>query len=194
ALEARYVIQRSHSLNFARFVSVPENRSGLLAARRVAACVGARRRKRVLNPLYLHGPSGTGKTHLVSALVGEAVRRAPDLVVTLIPAGDFASLAGSSEDPAGNGSGALEAARQGDLLIVEDLQYLPARAAGAFGQLVDDLRARQIQMVFTASTGPGGLDLPARLTSRLAGGLVVGLEPLPAAGRLALLEARARQR
>jgi chromosomal replication initiator protein len=180
-------------MTFARFVPAPENRSGLLAVRRVAAGLCARRYQRSLNPLYLHGPAGTGKTHLVTALIEDVTGRATDVVVTNLAAGDWA-LVDSTRKAQAQPAGTLEAARQSDLVVVEDLQYLPARAATAFGRLVDDLLARRVQMVFTASAGPAGLDLPTRLTSRLAAGLVVGLEPLAEAGRLALLEAQAQRR
>src|SRR5262245_52439385 len=184
APEAKSAFPRSPALDFAQFVPLPENLAARAAVRCVAACLGARRRRRVHNPLYLHGPAGTGKTHLVSALVEEATRRVPDLIVTMLSAGAFA-------EPT---DGTPSAARPGDLFVVEDVQYLPARAAERFGWLLDDLLARQVQMIFTATTSPRGLDLPARLSSRLASGLVVGLEPLPASSRLALLEAKARQR
>jgi chromosomal replication initiator protein len=50
-------------------------------------------------------------------------------------------------------------------------------------------------MIFTASTGPGQLaHLPARLTSRLAGGLVVSLQPFSPASRLAFLRDRVQRR
>ena len=88
-----------------------------------------------------------------------------------------------------------------DLLIVEDLQHLATRQSNqaavieSLVQRFDDLLARQRQMVFTASTGPARIaHLPARLVSRLASGLVIGLEPLGTAGRLALLQDKAQQR
>jgi chromosomal replication initiator protein len=82
---------------------------------------------------------------------------------------------------------------------VEDLQHLPARAVEALVQLLDYLHARQRLVVVTALAGPQqlghrGVRFPARLTSRLAGGLVVGLEPLQAASRLALLLDKAQRR
>jgi chromosomal replication initiator protein len=50
-------------------------------------------------------------------------------------------------------------------------------------------------MVFTAAVGPRHLTgLPNRLVSRLAGGLVVGIEALSAGSRLALLRDRAQRR
>src|SRR5205823_6461350 len=80
-------------------------------------------------------------------------------------------------------------------LIVEDLQHLPARAADALVRVVDFRLPRRMPLVVTATAGPGRLTaLPARLTSRLGGGLVVGLEPLSPASRRHVLEQLAEQR
>jgi chromosomal replication initiator protein len=166
---------------FTRWVATPENRPARLAADRVVECVCSGRQRRAVNPLFLHGPAGTGKTHLTEALVGEVTRCRPELAINLLSANDFAALP-------------LPEA-EGDLVVVEDLQHLPVRAAEAFVQIFDGCLARQQQMVFTATVGPGRLThLPARLTSRLACGLVVGLLPMGPASRLAFLQDRAARR
>ena len=163
----------------------------------LAACLASGRLHRAANPLYLHGPAGTGKTDLVSVLIEEVARRAPDQVVNVLQAGDLEACFRSRDGTPADESDLLQAARQSDLLIVEDVQHLPARGptAEALVQLFDYRQARQRQMVFTATVGPGQLaHLPARLLSRLGCGLVAGLEPLQAASRLALLEDKAQRR
>jgi chromosomal replication initiator protein len=173
---------------FTHWVTTPENRFACVAVRRVADCVASRRRRRTVNPLFLHGPAGTGKTHLVNALAADVTRRCPDLIVCLLPAADCRP----EETPADEW---LAAARECDLLVIEDVQHLPERSTEALVGVIDDRQARGRQMVFTASPGPGQLTrLPARLTSRLACGLVVGLEPLAPASRLAFLEDQAQRR
>ena len=54
---------------FAQWISLPENRSAQTAVERVADALRARRSPRAFNPLFLHGPSGGGKSHLVAALL-----------------------------------------------------------------------------------------------------------------------------
>src|SRR5262249_32641204 len=98
-------------------------------------------------------------------------------------------------DADGQPSATLAELRQADLLAVEDLQHLAPQAVEPLIQTLDRRLARQQQMVFTATQGPGRLtQFPARLTSRLASGLVVGLLPLSPESRRAYLAERARQR
>jgi chromosomal replication initiator protein len=92
----------------------------------------------------------------------------------------------------------VEEAQQCDLLILEDLQHLPVPAAESLVQIIDYRQAHQRPMVFTGTTGPRhlahrGVRFPARLTSRLAAGLVVALEPLKIGSRQRFLEELAQR-
>ncbi len=191
---------RIENLTFARFLPTPENHPALLAVREIAASVSTGRYRRALNPLYVHGPTGVGKTHLMAALVAEATRQAPQLIVTVWQAGDLEEMAAAQENSA-EAIESLYAAKQSDLLIVEDLQRISRRgrvddpAGEVLLKIFDYLHARQRQLVFTAAVGLRELgDLPARLVSRLGCGLVVGIRPLPFPSRLALLQHKAQCR
>jgi chromosomal replication initiator protein len=178
---------------FARFTVATENRAALLAVQSVAACVCSGRPRRAENPLLLHGPPGVGKSHLVSALIAEVTRSAPYLIVNVLAAGDLVALdEPEPDDP-------FENARRCDVLVIEDVQHLPMRSAENLTQLVDYLLVRDRQLVFTANAGPQQLNhrgqrFPARLSSRLASGLVIHLPPLSVTGRLALLKDQAQRR
>jgi len=185
-----------------RYVQTPENRSALLAVRDVAACICSGKSRRATNPLYLHGPAGTGKTHLITALVEEVTRQSPQMIVTVLQAGDLEEM-GRAWETSSEAADGLAAVKESDLFVVEDLQHLSKRrrddSAHATSQLLvqicDYLCARQRQLVFTATVGPR--DLPhrvARLGSRLGCGLVVGLRPIQTGSRLALLQDKAQRR
>lgn len=167
------------SSHWCGFLVLGENRVAARAVRAAGRAVIAGKRP-AANPLVLHGAPGTGKTRLVAALV-EHLSAAPDgRTVQIASAGDFARSADESlTDPE---------LFECDLLALEDLQHLSERTADAVCELIDRRAARRRSTVVTANTGPAGLtNLPRRLTSRLAGGLVIQLEPLAVASRRAIL-------
>jgi chromosomal replication initiator protein len=172
------------------FIATPETRLALAAVRRLAAGLRAGRLV-AANPLFLHGPPGSGKSHLADGLVAAVADGTP--TARLLAAADFAPEAPVAHAP--SSPDALDGAAACDLLIVEDLQHLPTRAADTLTRLVDQRLSRRRPFVVTAGVGPAQLTrLPARLTSRLSAGLVVGLEPLSAASRRTVLGRLARRR
>jgi chromosomal replication initiator protein len=205
---------------FARFVTTPENRSAWIAVQEVAAGIlgsaatlawGELPAQGALRTLVLHGPPGSGKTHLAHGLAADVAKRRPDAIVTFLDAGDLVRseqptlFTAESEQtletcPAPSSWAVeLEEARHCDLLIVEDVQHLNLRAAETLVQVMDHLDARRRAMVFTANAGPQRLihrsgKFPARLTNRLTAGLVVALSPLGPASRLTLLQMLAQRR
>jgi chromosomal replication initiator protein len=195
--------------SFARFVTFPENQSAFLAVQDLTSSLRSGK-VRSPNPLFLHGPPGTGKTHLVSGLAKEIAGSGASSV-QFLPAGDFresTSGAVASAGPAKRTLATNEAAptlgalvseaQDCDLLILEDLQHLRPAAVETLVQIIDHRQAHQQPMVFTATVGPRhlahrGVRFPTRLTSRLAAGLVVAMEPLNSSSRQRLLEEMAQR-
>src|SRR5438067_13217761 len=123
-------MQRPLPLTFATFVAVPENRSALSAAGRLAEEPRGRP-----HPLFLHGPAGSGKSHLLSAVVDRFLSRGPRQVVTRLSVADWNSLAERDHD-------AFETARRADLLAVEDVQHVSARGGAALALVLDERQGR----------------------------------------------------
>jgi chromosomal replication initiator protein len=172
---------------FSSWVTTPENTLARAAVQCVADCVCSGQRQREINPLFLHGPTGTGKTHLVYALAEEITRQRPNLIVTLCPAAEAKTVLCPTVPPSPRD--------ECDLLVVEDLNYLKPRWVDLLARVFDARLSRHQQMVFTAPVGPGNLaGWPLRLRNRLGCGLVAGLEPLAPPSRLTWLRERARQR
>lgn len=139
-----------------RFITLPENRAARLAIRRLALAVRSGRRCAAAL-LFLHGPAGTGKTHLVAWLLRACRRR----TVAMLAAADW--------------DGVTDTLSTADLLIVEDVQHLPPPVAEKFGALLDERSARRRPTVLTAHAGPADLSSPRRLLNRYAAGLTVPL-------------------
>jgi chromosomal replication initiator protein len=174
----------------ARWVSTPENYPARMAVDRVADQVCCGRPQRENNPIFLHGPSGTGKTHLVESLAREAAARRPDLTIRIMAAREL-----TGQDLISSTGRKYEPLHECDLLVVEDVQKLPPRANEVMVATLDNRLARHRQTAVTANKGPAQLiGMTNRLTSRLASGLVVGLAPLGRASRLSFLQDRIERR
>jgi chromosomal replication initiator protein len=175
---------------FARILPLPENRSALAAIHELARCIQSKTDSAV-NPLFLHGPTGSGKSCLVGALAEETAGVVCSLSANAFP------LPWDQDEPAA--ADRYQEARRCDLLIVEDLQHLPERAVETLVQLLDERLRRRLPSVFTANAGPAqlthrGSPLPVRLTNRLASGLVVALEPMQAPSRRVFVQELAQRR
>jgi chromosomal replication initiator protein len=121
---------------------------------------------------------------LIGALIHELANATLD--VCWLSANDFADQHTLADMP------------QLDLLVIEDLQHLPARHVDALIAAIDERCRIGLPTVFTAPCGPSelshrGIRLPHRLTNRLAGGLVVSLQPMQTASRRRLLTVLAEQ-
>ncbi|MCC6243326.1 MAG: ATP-binding protein [Gemmatimonadaceae bacterium] len=130
------------------------------------------------NPLFIHGPSGVGKTHVAHAL-GNAVRAAwPRKAVACVGAATFVEeLIGAMQE------GAVERWRSryraADVLIVDDVQLLAdkERTQDELFHLFNHLYDRGSQIVLTSDRAPREMvGLADRLRSRFEGGLVATMQ------------------
>jgi chromosomal replication initiator protein len=202
-------MQTPHSL--ARFFPLPEQHSAWTAIQDIPSAICNSNVHRLPHLIYLHGPPGCGKSLLVGNVVREAARRDAAVTIQHVSANDWPtrapppqqlprpSLASPRADDEPSETAWLDEAGGCDLLALEDLQHLPARNAETLAQLLDARQARRLATLVTANVGPRqlaprGQRLPARLTSRLAAGLVVTLESLQAPSRLRLLEEFAQRK
>lgn len=170
------------------FVCLPENRSGFEAVRELADAL-IHGNTAAVSLLFLHGPPGSGKSHLLAGMVHEVGCRTALSVLSLL--GSEPGLPSDSLD-------LLEQARLVDLLLVDDLHHLPVFWSESLVQLIDHRLARQRPTVFASRHAPPRLvrrddGFPARLTSRLTSGLVVSFTPLQRTSRLLFLQELGRR-
>ena len=169
---------------FGRFVIGPGNRFAHAAALAVAESPGE-----AYNPLFLHGPPGLGKTHLLGAIADYLRDRHPSLNVHHTTAERFTTefvAALRTEGP----ERFKQRYRALDALLIDDVQILEGkpRTEEEFVHTFNALFAAGKQIVLSSDRPPGSLArLEERLRDRFAWGLTVPIEPPDLRTRIALL-------
>lgn len=164
----------TNSLKKGEFLVLPENR----LAYTVAATWG--KSDAETGTVYLYGPSGIGKSHLVQLVLQLIKTDEPKLVLKQFTASTFAA-----ELTEAIGQKSLrkfqKQYRDADVVVVEDLQAverLPETQQQLLS-LVDYWTAHGIRMLFTARKGPGELEgFPAKLINRFRAGVCAAMRPL----------------
>jgi chromosomal replication initiator protein len=161
-------------LTFDRFVVDPSNMVAFNAARALAADGPVR-----FSPLFLHGGTGQGKTHLMNAIAHAFVAARPGARVLLMSAERFMFefvAAMRARD-----TFAFKARLRGcDLLLIDDLQFIAGKDATQeeFFHTVNEITAAGKRLVITADRAPQALDgVEPRILGRLSAGLVADIKP-----------------
>ena len=132
--------------------------------------------------LYLSGPSGCGRTHLLTAQC--ALGEQHGLQCAYLPLAQYHELAPEM----------LQGLEALDLVAVDDVQAIAGHTAweAALFALFNRCRDHKTRMLFSADRGPASLPIElADLRSRLAWGLTLAIQPLDDQGRLELLRSLA---
>src|SRR6056297_3639147 len=176
---ARRASQRwSMSLN--NFIVGPCNELAHTATRMVVEQPGS------ASPVYFWGPSGTGKSHLMTS-IRDLLRRKHRLPrVIQLTAEDFTNDFTSAVR--GSGLPAFRRRyRDVDALMVDDVQFFGGNKRATLRELqytVDALIRTRKQLIFACDRPPMEVDgLPSELAGRMAGGMVCSISPLDAATR-----------
>jgi len=137
--------------------------------------------------IYLHGPRGTGKTHLLIGACRLALENGRN--ARYLP---LESLTGSRAEAI-----ASFGAEQNELLAIDDVQAIAGDQDAERGlfDLYNRARESRAMLLFAASAAPAqlGVRLPD-LISRLSACTQFILQPLDESGRREVLRARAQQR
>jgi chromosomal replication initiator protein len=150
----------------------------------------------VYNPLFIHGASGLGKTHLLQATCAEIMRRDAHLHAVYVTCETFVN-----DFVRAIATGQLapfrDYARRAHLLVIDDVQFLASRESSQeeLFHTFNVLYQSRKQIIFSADSPPAAIPtLEDRLVSRFNWGLVVQIDPPSRETRHAILQKKAQLR
>ncbi len=147
------------------------------------------------NPLFIYGPSGLGKTHLLSAVVNEIKKNKPNTRVLYIKGDEFTNqmieALGKQEMPEFR-----DKYRNCDILLIDDIQFIAGKNSTqeeffhTFNTLYEDGK----QIILTSDRPPKDIPtLEDRLKTRFEWGLLADIQPPDIELRVAIIRKKAEQ-
>jgi len=175
---------------FDRFVRGERNLLTVSASQAVAQTPAE-----VYNPLFIHGKSGLGKTHLLHAIGNHIRDHEPWMKVVYITSERFTNeLVDAIRDK--KTEEFRNRYRQADVLLIDDIHFLKDRTwtQEELFHTFNELYERKKQIVLSSDRSPEELSkLQDRLVSRFRWGLVAGVQPPGFKTRLAILRKKAAE-
>ena len=177
--------------SFDSFVVGKPNEFAYACARRVAEAPASPG----FNPLFLYGPVGIGKTHLMHAIGNEVLARRPDSAIAYMSAEKFmyrfiAALRAQQQIEF------KDQLRGADVLMVDDLQFLIGKdnTQEEFFHTFNAVVEAGKQIVVSSDQSPSDLSgLEDRLRTRLGCGMVADLHATTFELRVSILQSKAER-
>ncbi len=145
------------------------------------------------NPLFIYGPSGLGKTHLLTAIMNEFKLRHPEKNIVFVTAETFANELIAAIQ-AKNTAPIREKFRKCDLLLLDDVQFLAGRESTQteFFHTFNELYQANKQIVLTSDRPPMEIKtLEDRLKNRFVSGIIADISIPDFETRIAIIKRKA---
>jgi len=175
---------------FDNFVVGPSNRMAHSAAIAVSKTPG-----QVYNPLFLYGPPGVGKTHLLYAIANGIRKQMPNANIVYIKGDQFTNEL-IDAIKSGKNVEFRSKYREADLFLIDDIQFIAGKESTQeeFFHTFNTLYEEHKQIVMTSDRKPGDMPtLEDRLRTRFEWGLIMDIQPPDYETRMAILKNKATQ-
>ncbi|OJU16660.1 MAG: chromosomal replication initiation protein DnaA [Clostridiales bacterium 43-6] len=146
------------------------------------------------NPLFIHGNSGLGKTHLLNAVCKRIHQKFPQKNIVSVSAENFTRELIDSINR-GNMAELRNKYRTADVLLVDDIQFIAGKEStqeeffNTFNTLYQDKK----QMVLTSDRPPKDIaTLDNRIRSRFEQGIIADIQPPDFETRVGIVERKAQ--
>ena len=145
-----------------------------------AACIAvADKPAQDYNPLFIYGPSGLGKTHLLYAVTNEIKRKNPDANIIYIKGEDFTN---QLIDSISKKSVAKfrDKYRTCDVLLIDDIQFIAGKMSTQeeFFHTFNALHEDGKQIILASDRPPKDIEtLEERIRTRFEWGLIADIQP-----------------
>ncbi len=134
--------------------------------------------KTSMNPLFIHGESGIGKTHIVNALGNKMYEEFSDLNILYLRATDFLDQytrlfrQALEHEKIEEYKGIF---KELDVLIIDDIQMLQQKEStlNFLFNIYEDLAAKDKLIILTCDINPNKLNINDRLLTRFLSGIVI---------------------
>lgn len=159
-----------------------------------AACTAvAKEPGKNYNPLFVYGPSGLGKTHLMHAIAHEVKQNHPEYNIIYVTSEEFGNdlIKGINEN---NMISFHEKYRSADVLLIDDIQFFSNkdRMQEEFFHTFNKLHAEGKQIVITSDKPPRELKtLEDRIRTRFEWGLITDITTPDFETRIAIIRRKA---
>ena len=173
---------------FDNFVVGPSNRFAHGAAYAVSTTPG-----QVYNPLFIYGPPGVGKTHLLYAIANGIRKQNPNANIVYIKGDQFTNEL-IEAIKSGKNIEFRNKYREADLFLVDDIQFIAGKDSTQeeFFHTFNKLYEEHKQIVLTSDRKPSDmLTLEERLQSRFQWGLIADINPPDYETRMAIIKNKA---
>ena len=178
----------NYEYTFDTFIVGPSNNFAYAACKAVAT-----QQPGSYNPLFIYGPSGLGKTHLLLAIASEVKKNHPEQNILSVSSETFtneliASIQRRTIDDFHNKY------RKADVLLVDDIQFIAGKESTQeeFFHTFNELYQVGKQIVLTSDRPPKDIKtLEDRLKSRFEWGLLTDISPPDFETRTAIINRKA---